>query len=293
MKYILSTLAHSALALVLSAPNHILASEVPVETENLVDCTESKNEGDITKLEKMDYEEGIALRIFTTKDAIHYFEVPTDTDRVAASEKARATRVANDLKTLMEIAKTTSGISADKAAVAKGAPVKYCYKFTQGYKRSTLSIKPLNSTKPNEKYGEAQIITGPQESFWISADMGLDNIKQLTLDANSKPVEKEKPASFYVGFNYKLGDVYKNYDVIGAETYKNISVKFLALASNSPSESMGAGLGYDFPWVNVFIASVWTKDDQSVGGSIGTTRSNMVGISFDLSRGLEWLKQSK
>jgi hypothetical protein len=48
---------------------------------------------------------------------------------------------------------------------------------------------------------------------------------------------KEQPASFYIGFNYKFGDVFTNYPV--KKFYRDLSMKFLVKASSRPSESMG------------------------------------------------------
>jgi hypothetical protein len=277
-----------ATVLMLGIPSHLLAAEI-AETENLVDCPiDEKNTIAI------DYASGVDKRVFSKKGDTYYFTVPKSIDRVEAAETARSTKVASDLAVLREIAKTIaqaggSGLTTFRAKIE----LPKCYQFTQGYERSTLSIKPVKSGDPNAKFGKANIITGSIENFWLSADMGTNNIKQLTLDANNKVVSKEKPASFYVGFNYKLGDVYQSYDVIGPETYKNISLKFLLHASSTPSDSMGLGIGYDFPWVNLFFARVWTKNDSSLGSPIGTTKSNVVGVSFDLSRGLDWLKPSK
>ena len=54
---------------------------------------------------------------------------------------------------------------------------------------------------------------------------------------------------------------------------------------------MGVGIGYNFKLMEVFVARVWTKDDQNVGGaSIGTTASTIFGVSFNLTKGLEWTK---
>lgn len=279
------TIVIGALATVsmLGLPSHLLAAEI-----FLVNCP--AEEKDVITL---DFASGVDKRVLSTKGETKYFyfKVPEKADSIEATETARSTRIANDLAKLIEIAKT---IRRDPVDLAKPKPK--CYEFTQGYERSTLSIKPVSTSDTNAKFGKADVITGPIENFWLSADMGVNNIKQLTLDANNKVVTKEKPASFYVGFNYKLGDVYESYKVISPETYKNISLKLLFHASNAPSDSMGMGVGYDFPWVNLFFARVWTKNDSSIasiGRPLGTTRSNIVGVSFDLSHGLEWLKPSK
>jgi hypothetical protein len=54
---------------------------------------------------------------------------------------------------------------------------------------------------------------------------------------------------------------------------------------------MGLGLGYNFGVVEFFVAHLWTKDDADVSGPArGTTESTAFGISLNITKGIDWLK---
>jgi hypothetical protein len=238
-------------------------------------------------IKDLNYYDGSSRRVITEMKKIYFFELPSDADQVDASETARATRIAGDLKVLRDIAGNLGGYALYDGS---GDNKKHCYKFDPQYLRSTLTITPKIANKADAKLGKAIIITGPIEHFWLSADMGVSNVKQLALDANGKPAPKDKPASFYVGFNWKIGDVYETRP---HNWYESFSAKLLLHAAGSPSDSIGMGVSYDLPEVlsipgaTIFFARVKTKND------LGATWSNFGGLSFDLTRGLEWLKSSK
>lgn len=220
------------------------------------------------------------------KDTPHMLKVPTGAAKVNLKEEKRKTRIAEDLATLKKIAE---GMFKTQAEFTEAVAKKECVKYEQSYDRATVEIQVLDSQ--GKELSSSTLVAGPSEHFYLSADMPVTNIKQLTYDSGTNSViEKEKPASFYIGLNAKFGDVFTNYQF--KEFYNDLSIKALVKASSRPSESMGVGVGYNFKLMEIFVARVWTKDDQNVGGaSVGTTASTIFGVSFNLTKGLEWTKK--
>ncbi len=221
--------------------------------------------------------------------------VGTVTGTVAETE--RKSRITQEAKDVIGTILGQKGVTIK--SLETGIPVESCYLHIEKNKRGTLAVKikqippAANADAVTGNYS-GKILIGPTEHFNLSADMPVTNIKQLTYDSGSGTViEKEKPASFYLGLNARWGDVYTNYETLGSY-WKGISLKGLVKASSRPSESMGVGLSFPVPKVGpleFFVARVWTKDDQSVGGaSLGKTGSTVWGLSFNVPKGLEWFK---
>ena len=208
------------------------------------------------------------------KGSSHTILIKAGVSSAEGIEKKRKSRIVEDIGTLANIG---GMIKSTK---------KKCIQYTQTHKRTILELTTIDVKKKKSNY----ILTaGVAEHWYMSADMPVNSVKQLSYDStNNKLIEKEKPASFYIGLNYKLGDIFTNYK---AFDFHNITLKGLVKASSSPSESIGLGLGYDFKYFELFVASVWTKDDENIPEqSIGHTNSVIFGISFNLNKGLSWVK---
>ena len=204
------------------------------------------------------------------KGSTHLIKLNNGTESVEGVEKERESQIIEDIGTV---------IRSQKRARNR------CIEYTQNYKRSTLELTTLEyNKKVNYK-----LIAGVEENWYLSADMPINNIKQLSYDdSNGEIVEQEKPASFYIGLNYKLGDIYTNYEPVDIN---NFTLKFLAKASSIPSESMGVGLGYDFKYIELFVADVWTKDDENIANNdIGYTDSLIFGVSFNINKISSWMQ---
>ena len=245
---------------------------------DIINC---KAKDECPKVEVVNYQNGEPTRLLSKQGEVLCFKVPSNADKVAVSETPRSTRIAKDLATFRDIAKKVGGM---KDALVDEE--EKCFQYRQRNERSLLSLTPQSG---DTQLGKADFILGDEEHWWLSADVGLTNIKQLTLDKNGNPTVKEKPSSFYIGVNYKIGDVFHQGNKLSG--LDRLSAKFLFHASTTPSDSMGAGLAYDLNVVTLFVARVWTKHDASVGGTIGTTQSTVAGISFDISKGLDWVNQ--
>lgn len=211
---------------------------------------------------------------------------------VTIEESRRKSRIEEDVAKVFEYAKGQAKAFEISAVVE--VPEPQCVTYKSAYKRSTISVQgsiPVQWRSNGEPklLINRSLMAGPKEHWSLSADLPIINVKQLTYDSNTASVvEKDKPTSFYVGVNFKVGDVYTNYDYWDLN---NLSGKFLFKASSSPNDSMGVGFGYSFKFVELFYARVWTRDDVSTGKTnLGTTPSNIYGISLNISKGISWLQ---
>jgi len=266
-----------------------LAESDTFEVAPRIKCVTSDSIIYLSKFDKdLDY-----YRILPSiKDTVHIINIKTDDKKSVEEiylEKKRKTRFENNLADFIEFIEDKN----KESSTSKLVPELNCISITQKQKRSIITLKSY-STKGDEEeeslLREYKFITGPEENFYISADMPVNNVKQLKFNSQTNTVEeREAPSSFYLGFNYKIGDVFTSYPA--SKWYKDISIKGLVQASSKPFESAGIGLSYNFKYLDLFIAQVWTKDDESAGTTeLGTTNSTIVGISFNLSKGLDWLK---
>ena len=210
------------------------------------------------------------------------FRVPNGTSSVTVSEEKRKPRIVEEIVTIVKAIR-------EKEVEAIVPQEIICASYVQKYKRSTITVTALD--KGNKELAVSkELIAGPAEHLYLSADLPVTNIKQLTYDSSSsKVVEKEKPASFYLGVNYQVGDIFTDYP--GSKFYKKLSLKLMLKASSKPSESMGIGIAYSFDAADIFAARIRTKDDPSVGGSsLGSTDATVIGASFNITKGIEWYK---
>lgn len=224
-----------------------------------------------------------SMRLISSAGDLHYFYIEDTSDTAEGTEIRRNSRFTDDIETLKEVKDLLGGRMHMRTP---GSP--YCVRYQQHFKRANLEV--VTKKASGDAVGSYAIVVGPEEHFYITADMPITNVKQLTYDDKSgEVIEKEKPGAFYIGVNGRWGDLYTEYN--GKEWYKNLSIKGLFKASKKPGESIGIGIGYNFEVFELFIAQIWTKDDEDISGlKIGATDATVVGISFNLSRGAEWLK---
>ncbi|HHB93658.1 MAG TPA: hypothetical protein ENK88_00740 [Campylobacterales bacterium] len=159
--------------------------------------------------------------------------------------------------------------------------------YKQGFKRASVQLATIdnqrNSTLYNFKVGDI-------EHLYLTADMPITTIKELSYDKQNKSIyENEQPSLFYLGINYKIGDIYTNYTI--DEFYRDLSIKAMMNISNKPTKSIGLGLGYHLTdGIEIFVARIWTQNENIIGESSGHTPTTTYGVSFDLNRGLEWVR---
>ena len=223
------------------------------------------------------------LRKITEGRPIFYFEAPPETAILAVKEVSRQTRIAEELKSLVDAI-----LKGQEKALSLNE--RKCFKYTQEYSRSRITV--IAKDAGDKALAEMTVVTGPAEHWYLTADLPVSNVKQLKYDSASNTViEKEKPASIYLGINYRpFGDVLSDYP--NADFKNNVALKFLLKASSKPSESMGIGIGYSFNFAEIFVSRMRTKNEEGVPGSnLGYRDSTVFGVSFDIAKGIGWLKK--
>lgn len=223
--------------------------------------------------EFIELQDGETLRLPpSTQETKHYIYIRDAVNGSSATikESKRKSQIITDLITLAE----------DRASLKEENK---CLEYKQSYKRATVEVR-ANSEKDNKV--AATFIAGPAEHFYLAFDMPLTDVKQLTFDSESNSVaEKEKPSTFYASLNFQLGDIFTNHK--GSNFYKNISIKGMISAGESPDNSVGLGLSYSAKYADLFVARVRTES----GGDINAddVDSTIFGISFPLTKKPGWL----
>lgn len=215
-------------------------------------------------------------------------EIPSKPIRI--SETDRQTRISQEISKVLQAVKPPSERVMALDGTRQEINTFPCVKYQQKKERSTITVSfPDDSDPKNEKANQKTFIAGPVEHWYLSADMPVTKAKQLKWDAQTnKAVEANAPQTFYLGLNFKTGDVYTEADADGVSWYNNFTFKILAQVS-APTNSYGVGLGYDFGPVNVFGARISTKNDGVSSPDGGSKLSTIWGVSFNLENGLKWL----
>ena len=153
--------------------------------------------------------------------------------------------------------------------------------------KGTAEGKAAENPKQSETF-----IYGPTEHGYLSADVPVNTTKQLKYDAGTgRIVQASTPSSFYIGLNYKFGDIYTRY-YNRSDFWNGFSAKFLVQASSTPFASYGLGLAYQFKWFDVFVARVNTAPAANVAGG-GRTLSTIYGVSFNSTHAANWISGGK
>jgi hypothetical protein len=196
----------------------------------------------------------------------------------------------NKTKIAVKEDKRDSQIIADFAAVIRKSDdqkfigANSCIKYVQSYERATVEVKATITVDKSDKKVSGTFIAGPEENLYLSFDMPVTDVKQLSFDSGSI-VEKEKPSSFYLGLNWQIGDIFTDYDK-KKDFYKKISLKAMFSIGESLNDSRGFGLSYEFKYADIFVAKVRTKSDDS---NLDEKESTIYGISFPIGKRMSWL----
>ncbi len=223
--------------------------------------------------------EKVETREFKPK-AAWTFQAPATTKFIEVTEERRDLRIVKELR---EVARAVA-----KADSAPTRSDELCGSYTASMKRSTITVRALGDG--DVELEKVVIIFGPEEGGYLSADIPIGDIKQLKYDtATNTVVERGTPSSIYLGINYKpFGDVYSEYEV--TDYKNNFAVKLMFKASSKPGNSYGVGLAYSFDIAEVFVARIRTKSDPSIPETTrGYKDSTVVGVSFNVSKGIDWL----
>ena len=146
----------------------------------------------------------------------------------------------------------------------------------------------------------AELLTGPVEHWFLSADVPLNSVEALTYDKDTNQVTLgDEPSTFYIGVNFLLGDVKEtNRPFLG-----NLVIRGMVKASTHPLDSVGVGIGlrgqYFTKWglnldaLTPFIAWTMTKEDAEVDGvvtkRVGHNSEFRFGVSLNLDQAIKWV----
>jgi len=219
-----------------------------------------------------------------------YFKLKDRTKKVFIEEEPRTSKISKDLMTLVKLGTTMINLPQSLSFIPKSSNFKSkkeCIYYKQSFKRASVGLATIDDNNNSTIYN---FKVGKMEHLYLTADMPITNIKELSYDKNSNSFhETEQPASFYVGLNYKIGDIFLDYPI--SKFYNNLSLKGLMKFSNKPTKSIGMGIGYNLSkGVEIFIAKIWTDNKNISTENIGRTKTIVYGISFNLSRALEWVQ---
>lgn len=233
--------------------------------------------------------EDSSIRVVGSPTSVWVFTVSSGQgvpDKVEIKEVRRKTRFETDLQTLLKIIFKEGGV-------------------TKGARGVAVWVQPLQYTRANvvtkvpwdaSKSSTVNLVTGPSEHLYLSADLPIDNVSMVKYDENGNVTTPSAPSKFYGGLNYSIGD-------IGLEkaswSLNSLSVKLLMQISSKPLDGLGAGLGFRLPatevWgfklnvISVFGAVIWLREDASASSTHYKAKLRG-GLSLNLDAALGWIK---
>ena len=151
---------------------------------------------------------------------------------------------------------------------------------------------------PAEQKAEVTLTTGPEEHWFLSADLPVRRTNELKFDAATNSLNAaQTPSTFYIGADYMIGDLL--HDPGTSSLLGNLVIKGMVKASTNPIESFGFGIGLrgnyilNLDLVSPFIGYVFTRTDAAAPEVVAKTgtlsRTFQVGVSFNLDQALGWL----
>lgn len=231
------------------------------------------------------------------------------TANICINESRRDTRFITDIKTLFET--IGSALNKNKRMMAhdqRGELILSTQTYTLTKVRSNLSVAVKAQKDQEIQYYvgvvSVNMITGPMEHWYLSADYPVNSVSQLKYNQDSDTVEKvDKDSKFLFGVNYQLGDILSDHWNV-SDFWQGFSVKLLAEASNRPSDTLAVGFGYRVPPIQVygfsleafspFVAYSRVKNDVirsnlSVDEGGKTKWKWIAGISLNLDKAMDWI----
>jgi hypothetical protein len=235
----------------------------------------------------------------------------TDKAKVGTDEKTRKSQIATDLSTLAKVIAKVAG--ADAAISTTLVIDEHIYAL--GKERSTLTVtanlEPISSLAAKAETPKpltTDIITGPREHWFLSTDLPVNSVNQLKFDEDTHEITpKKEPSRFYIGINFMLGDLFKNYLQCGkdaenhfhcnSDIWRGLVIKGMILTNKQPLDSYGFALAYRRKpgTFSPFVGWTFTKEDSQ--GSNGSVKKDSkrnsqfrAGLSLNLDQALTWLK---
>lgn len=260
------------------------------------------------------------------------WEIEGPRPKLTFEEKARQARIATDLEALFQLA-LKGAPKLPSRAVAAPRPVTWL--SVQDYvlksERATLGVTaslsedaqqlaaneagpgqrqanatPRASTTPPppqqaESSLKAEIITGPREHWFLSADVPVTKAEQLKLNSTTGELElANEPSAFYIGLNFLLGDLLATKQSLADV----LALKLLVKASSHPLDSIGIGValrgrhlkkyGLNFDLISPFVGVTFTLQDVESADGVrpdgGRNSELRFGVALNLDQALSWAK---
>jgi hypothetical protein len=221
--------------------------------------------------------------------------------RVSYQELDRPTRLMSDISALAQLASNvTPGVlpGAQPSLQVWSEP----YLLASG--RSTLVVTAkLQPPAPRRDCDKdpialtANLVVGPPEHFFITADLPVQRLSALKLSDGTEVSPRQDPSAFYVGLNYSVGDLH----LPPTRIPEFLVLKAVARASTTrPLSSYGFGLalrglgrwgwGLDLDVVTPFV--LWTRTRIEPDGSSSAqppyADALRWGVGFNLAAALKW-----
>lgn len=221
---------------------------------------------------------------------------------VKFDEQERHSRIYNDFSALLGKIKSAKSV----AGVTSCGPEFYTYALK--YDRAQLKLTAFDSN--GKETSTMNIVTGPEEHFYLGLDLPVNSRKILKYDATTKSlVPTDTNPQFYLSFNYFIGDLAATSESgVNDERHGFVSLKAFVMATSRPLDSYGLGVGYqlakkinirnkdwDFSAINLFAGRFWYKQDAITAAGTAlfnqsTTSNWRFGLTYDLGTALGWVK---
>jgi hypothetical protein len=148
---------------------------------------------------------------------------------------------------------------------------------------------------------KAELLTGPIEHWFLSADVPLNDVKALSFDKDTNQVTlSDEPSTFYLGVNFLLGDIKET----SRPFLQNLVFKAMLKASKHPLDSVGVAIGLRGQWLAKWGLNLdaltpfvgWTSTQEDAVETNGTVtkraRRNSelrFGVSLNLDQAVKWV----
>ena len=252
------------------------------------------------------------------------------------TESPRKTRLESDLTSLTQLAAAIAGAATKGEAVAQYETSVRSWTLEKELANLKISVSdspaPPSPKKPGPPGNNAlsvagvvpadaedtgpsalatTIITGPKEHFFLSANAGETDVRQITYNPTTKTLAPaKKPTTFYVSANYSLGDLYdEGNQVSWANRFiGGIYLGIFLEASAHPFQQFGGIVGFrrnlippldellPLQTVSPFLGWIWVRNDKVGGAAADPTVSSeyakprfLWGLSLNLDKALGWI----
>ena len=276
-------------------------------------------------------QEGEVVRVAVLFDATltndgDHWQVEGRRPALSFDEQPRASRLATDLGTLVQLGAVLVSRSASRGATTMPVAWLIVQDYRLRAERATLAVTASVGDEavtiasgvevPTGRAAEAAaapaaareapapdkkeslklaLVTGPREHWFLSADVPLTKASQLKRNEQTGVLElANEPSAFYIGLNFLLGDLLAARQSVADV----IAIKLMVKASGDPLDSLGVALGLrgrhlrkyglDFDLISPFVGYTFTQEDEATAsGEIVTDGSRNHELRFGVGLNLD------